>query len=322
MRHLRRISSAFSHSKDGIAMETNILLESGTNELELLEFYVGGEDFGINIAKVNEIMTYREVTPMPSAPEEVEGVFMPRDKLITVVDLHKVLGIEKPADTDGLLIVCEFNQLDIAFHVSNVKGILRISWSSIEQPPTVANNSQKGVATGIAKIDGKIIIILDFEKIISDLNCSLGLDITGIDQIEKPRNTNFDAKIVIAEDSPLLNKLVVNAITSAGFHNILSFSNGQDAWNYISTYAESDDVTQYVSLLVSDIEMPQMDGHRLTKLIKDNHNLSKIPVFLFSSLIDERMRLKGESIGADKQFSKPQIGGLVQAMIDALTIRD
>lgn len=129
-------------------METNILLESGTNELELLEFFVGHEDYGINIAKVSEILTYREVTPMPSAPEEIEGVFMPRDKLITVVDLHKVLGIPKPEDNAGLLIVCEFNQLDIAFHVTNVKGIQRISWSSIEQPPTVANNSKKRRCNG------------------------------------------------------------------------------------------------------------------------------------------------------------------------------
>lgn len=301
-------------------METNILLESGTNELELLEFYVGKEDFGINIAKVSEIMTYQEITPIPSAPEEVEGVFMPRDKLITVVDLHTVLGIEKPAGNDGLLIICEFNQLDIAFHVSKVEGISRISWNSIEKPPTVANNSEKGVATGIAKVDGKIIIILDFEHIIASLHSSLGLDLTDLDKIERPLNVDYDARIVIAEDSPLLNKLVVNAITSAGFHNILSFSNGQETWNYISSYADSEDVTSEIALLVSDIEMPQMDGHRLTKLVKTDKNLSKIPVFLFSSLIDERMRLKGESIGADRQFSKPQIGGLVQAIIDTLTV--
>lgn len=300
-------------------METNILLESGTNELELLEFFVGNEDYGINIAKVSEILTYREVTPMPSAPDEVEGVFMPRDKLITVVDLHKVLGIPKPEDNDGLLVVCEFNQLDIAFHVTSVKGIQRISWTSIEKPPTVANNSQKGVATGIAKIDGKIIIILDFEKIIADLNCSSGLDSTGIEKIENTGGVDYDAKIVIAEDSPLLNKLVVDALTKAGFHNILSFSNGLEAWNYISSFADSSDVTSHVSLLVSDIEMPQMDGHRLTKLIKDHVNLSKIPVFLFSSLIDDMMRVKGKSVGADEQFSKPQITGLIKAMMAVLT---
>lgn len=299
-------------------METNILLESGTNELELLEFFVGNEDYGINIAKVNEIMTYREVTPMPSAPDGVEGVFMPRDKLITVVDLHKILGVDVPDGNSGLLIVCEFNQLDIAFHVTSVKGIQRISWSSIEKPPSVANNSKKGVATGIAKIDGRIIVILDFEKIISDLNSSSGLDTTGIDKLEKSESVNYDAKIVIAEDSALLNKMIVNAMTSAGFHNILAFSNGQEAWNYISGYADNSSAADNIALVVSDIEMPQMDGHRLTKLIKDNQNLKKIPVYLFSSLIDERMRKKGESVGADLQFSKPQIGDLIKAMIEHL----
>lgn len=299
-------------------METNILLESGTNELELLEFFVGNEDYGINIAKVNEIMTYREVTPMPSAPDGVEGVFMPRDKLITVVDLHKILGVDVPDGNSGLLIVCEFNQLDIAFHVTSVKGIQRISWSSIEKPPSVANNSKKGVATGIAKIDGRIIVILDFEKIISDLNSSSGLDTTGIDKLEKSESVNYDAKIVIAEDSALLNKMIVNAMTSAGFHNILAFSNGQEAWNYISGYADNSNAAGNIALVVSDIEMPQMDGHRLTKLIKDNQNLKKIPVYLFSSLIDERMRKKGESVGADLQFSKPQIGDLIKAMIEHL----
>ena len=299
-------------------METNILLESGTNELELLEFFVGNEDYGINIAKVNEIMTYREVTPMPSAPEGVEGVFMPRDKLITVVDLHKILGVDVTDGNSGLLIVCEFNQLDIAFHVTSVKGIQRISWSSIEKPPSVANNSKKGVATGIAKIDGRIIVILDFEKIISDLNSSSGLDTTGIDKLEKSESVNYDAKIIIAEDSPLLNKMIVNAITAAGFHNILAFSNGQEAWNYVSGFADNENAADNIALVVSDIEMPQMDGHRLTKLIKDNQNLKKIPVYLFSSLIDDRMRKKGESVGADRQFSKPQIGDLIKSMVELL----
>ncbi len=300
-------------------METNILLESGTNELELLEFFVGHEDYGINIAKVSEILTYRPVTPMPSAPEEIEGVFMPRDKLITVVDLHKVLGMPKPEGNDGLLIVCEFNRLDIAFHVSSVKGIQRISWTNIEKPPTVANNSQKGVATGIAKIDSKIMIILDFEKIIADLNCTAGLDTTGIENIEKSTEVDYDARIVIAEDSPLLNQLVMNALTKAGFHNILSFSNGQEAWDFISSFADREDVTENISLVVSDIEMPQMDGHRLTKLIKDHDNLKKIPVFLFSSLIDDKMKEKGKTVGADEQFSKPQITNLIEAMMKTLT---
>ena len=300
-------------------METNILLESGTNELELLEFFVGEKDYGINIAKVNEIMTYREVTPLPAAPPEIEGLFMPRDKIITVVDLHRVLGNDLPAGSEGLLILCEFNRLDIAFHVTSVKGIQRISWSNIEKPPTVANNSQTGIATGIAKIEGRIIVILDFEKIISDLNCSASLDMSGMDTIESTRDTRFDTKIVIAEDSPFLNKLVVNAITDAGFHNIASFSNGLEAWNYISSFSSRDNIRDYIGLVVSDIEMPQMDGHRLTKLIKSDDNLKQIPVFLFSSLIDETMKRKGISVGADDQFSKPQIANLIQAIIQKVS---
>ena len=301
-------------------METNILLESGTNELELLEFFVGNEDYGINIAKVNEIMTYREVTPMPSAPDGVEGVFMPRDKLITVVDLHKILGVDVPDGNSGLLIVCEFNQLDIAFHVTSVKGIQRISWSSIEKPPSVANNSKKGVATGIAKIDGRIIVILDFEKIISDLNSSSGLDTTGIDKLEKSESVNYDAKIVIAEDSALLNKMIVNAMTSAGFHNILAFSNGQEAWNYISGYADNSNAADNIALVVSDIEMPQMDGYHLTKLIKENDETKDIPVVIFSSLVNEEMRAKGEQLGVDAQLSKPEIVKLVE-VLDGLLLK-
>ncbi|MGN0588674.1 MAG: chemotaxis protein [Ruminiclostridium sp.] len=299
-------------------MESNILLESGTNELELLEFFVGDKDYGINIAKVSEIMAYRPITPIPAAPPEIEGLFMPRDKIITVVDLHKVLGIPIPENTTTLLIVCEFNGLDIAFHVSSVKGIQRINWGNIEKPPTVANNSQSGIATGIAKIDGRIIIILDFEKIISDLNCSATLDMTGVDKIEREDETNYDAKIVIAEDSPFLNKLIVDAVTNAGFHNVTSFANGKEAWDYVSAFENESDIIDKVSLVISDIEMPQMDGHRLTKLIKSDPNLKRIPVFLFSSLIDERMRLKGMSVGADDQFSKPQIGNLINAMLRRL----
>lgn len=299
-----------------MSMETNILLESGTNELELLEFIVGNKNFGINIAKVSEIMIYRDVTPMPSAPPEVEGVFMPRDKLITVVDLHKVLNIDPNPNEKGLLIVCEFNQMDIAFHVSSVKGIQRISWTNIEKPPTVANNKSSGIATGIAKIDGNIILILDFEKIISDLNCSAGLDVTGLDTLEVSKDVNTKAHIVIAEDSPFLNKMIVDAINKAGFNNVTSFANGQEAWNYVSGYKGQGNITDNINIVITDIEMPQMDGHRLTKLIKDDKELCAIPVFLFSSLIDDKMKIKGKSVGADEQFSKPQIGVLVKKLTE------
>ena len=225
-------------------MDTNILLESGTNELELLEFEVGNSCYGINISKVVEIMINQEVTPVPNAPEEVEGVFIPRDKLISVVDLHKVLNTQCTKTDKDIFIICEFNQMQVAFHVSKVKGIQRISWSDISDPPSIANGSNSeaaGLSTGVAKVNGRIIIILDFEKIVSKLNRSAGLDTTGIDRLTRPDAVAGNKRIVVADDSKFLNKMITDSLEHIGFYNIQSFSNGQDAWDYIQSYQRRQD---------------------------------------------------------------------------------
>ena len=290
-------------------MENNILLESGTNELEVLEFMVGSQSFGINIAKVNEIMNYQPMIPVPDSPPEFEGVFTPRDKVISVIDLHRVLNKESADKGHDLLIICNFNQMDVGFHVSSVKGIQRISWEDIEKPPRISGDGTHNIATGIAKLTDRIILILDFEKIVSDINRSAVIDATGATMTDESKANKH---IVIAEDSPFLNTLIQSTLTDAGYQNIVSFDNGKDAWDYI--YGHKDmggNILDHVSCLISDIEMPQMDGHHLTKRIKDDEILSRIPVYLFSSLINDQMRAKGESVGADAQFSKPQIGALI-----------
>ena len=310
-------------------MDTNILLESGTNELELLEFIVGQNSYGINIAKVSEIMIDREVTPMPNSPEEIEGVFIPRDKLISVLDLHKVLKVENPQKGKNIIIVCQFNKMHVAFHVTAVCGRQRVSWNDINDPRAVTGNSDStaaGMATGVAKINGKIIIILDFEKIVSNLNRSTGLDTTGIDRISRPEQIITDKRIIVADDSQFLNKMIVTTLGNMGCHNVVSFQNGSDAWDYIKTFrgksSEEKPITDYIGCIISDIEMPKMDGHHLTKLIKSDDELKRIPVILFSSLIDEQMKRKGESVGADAQFSKPQIKDLIEALIMLLREED
>lgn len=303
-------------------MDTNILLESGTNELELLEFEVGNSSYGINISKVVEIMINQEVTPVPNAPEEVEGVFIPRDKLISVIDLHKVLHTQHAKGGKEIFIICEFNQMQIAFHVSKVNGIQRISWSDISDPPTVANGNpdSAGLSTGVAKIGGKIIIILDFEKIVSLLNKSAGLDISGLDRVSRPTITAGEKRLIVADDSKFLNKMITDSLEHIGFHNIVSFSNGQDAWDFVQNFRSAGgNITDEVACIISDIEMPKMDGHRLTKLIKDDAVLKNIPVVLFSSLINEQMIVKGKSVGADAQFSKPQIKDLVNYIVALLS---
>ncbi len=304
-------------------MDTNILLESGTNELELLEFEVGKNNFGINIAKVVEIMIDQEVTPIPNAPDEVEGVFIPRDKLISVIDLHKVVKAGPVNTTKNIFIICEFNKMMVAFHVTKVKGIQRISWADISDPPEVVNGSSDaamGLSTGVAKLSDRIIIIMDFEKIVSKLNRAAGLDLHGVDNIKRIKGKTGSKRLVVADDSKFLNKLITDALSDIGFNNIESFSNGQEAWDYVESFKGRDGkITDHIACVISDIEMPRMDGHRLTKLIKDDKELRQIPVLLFSSLINDQMVAKCRSVGADAQFSKPQIKELIQKLIEIVS---
>lgn len=292
-------------------METNILLENGTNELEVLEFTLGDNHYGINVAKIREILSYQPVTPVPNAHPSVEGIFMPRDTMLTVISLRRCLGMQDE-EGKGLFIITNFNKLNIAFHVDQVIGIHRVSWSEIIKPDATINVQDKGVSTGVIKLDGQLIVILDFEKIISDISPETGLKVSDVEQLEN-RNRN-DSPIMIVEDSPLLSKLITDCLKKAGYTNLNVNMNGQEAWDKLCTYEKAGNVKDKVHCIITDIEMPLMDGHRLTKLVKENDNMHDIPVIIFSSLVNDEMRRKGESLGADAQLTKPEIGSLVQAI--------
>ncbi len=291
-------------------METNILLESGTNELEVLEFIVGSNHYGINVAKIKEILPYKQPTPIPNAHPCIEGIFMPRDTIITIVDLGKSLSLP-PSNTTrtDMYIVTNFNKLNIAFHVNDVVGIQRVSWADITKPDESISNSGKGVATGIIKLSDKLIVILDFEKIVSDISPETGLKVSDIDALgERKRETR---PVLVAEDSPLLSKLILDSLHKAGYTNVIMNNNGQEAYDKLCEYRDEGTIYDKVKCVITDIEMPQMDGHRLTKLIKDDKDMKDLPVIIFSSLVNEEMRRKGESLGANAQLSKPEIGQLV-----------
>ncbi|MBQ8247004.1 MAG: chemotaxis protein CheV [Lachnospiraceae bacterium] len=297
-------------------MDTNILLENGTNELEVLEFILDGNSYGINVAKIREIIPYQEVTPVPNAHPSIEGIFMPRDVMITAIDLKNCLQRGQSEGT-GLFIITNFNKLDIAFHVDQVIGIHRVSWGSIIKPGTTVSNAEDGISTGIIKIDGKLIIILDFEKIITDISPETGLKMAEIDALGERKR--YDVPILIAEDSPLLNKLIVDSLKKAGYHNLIHTENGKEAWDIICDCKEKGTLDDHVKCLITDIEMPLMDGHRLTRLVKEDDATKDIPVVIFSSLVNDDMKKKGESLGADAQLSKPEIGNLVR-VIDSLVL--
>ncbi len=297
-------------------MDTKILLENGTNELEVLEFTLNGNSYGINVAKIKEIIPYQKVTPVPNAHPSIEGVFMPRDTMITAIDLKNCIQLGESGE-GGLFIITNFNKLDIAFHVDSVIGINRVSWQDIIKPNATISTSESGVSTGIVKLGEKLIIILDFEKIVTDINPETGLKVSEIEELGE-RNRN-GVPILIAEDSALLRQLIVDSLHKAGYSNLIHTENGAEAWEIISKYKAEGTLSEHVRCVITDIEMPIMDGHRLTKLIKSDDDASNIPVVIFSSLVNEEMRRKGMALGADAQLSKPEIVNLVKE-IDKLVL--
>ena len=255
-----------------------ILLESGTNEIEVMEFTINESLYGINVAKVKEILVSQPVKHMPHAHPAVEGIFKPRDKVITVVDLPTyLLGETGEKKSKDLFIITNFNKMNIAFRVHTVVGISRISWKSIQKPDKTVAGGNEGIATGIAQCGDDLVTILDFEKIVAEI---------------APETT----------------------IQMSGYGNTRMFPDGSKLWEYLNSLRGHDNFDDEVALIITDIEMPQMDGHRLTKLVKDDKDFKHLPLIIFSSLITEEMRRKGKELGADEQMSKPEIGHLVRVI--------
>lgn len=304
--------------------ETEILLESGTNEMEIMEFTIYGESYGINVAKVKEIMMSDTVKPIPHSHQCVEGIFKPRGVVLTVVDLPKYLtGQETEKQPKDLFIVTNFNKLHIAFRVQKVVGIQRISWKDIQKPDKTLYRGEEdeGIATGIAQCNGQLVTILDFEKIVTEIAPETGVQVSELDSLGV-RYENHKHTIVFAEDSVLLSTMVEQSLRKAGYVNLKKFNNGREAWEYLSSIRDDEDLYDKASLIMTDIEMPEMDGHRLTKLVKEDPKLKKIPLVIFSSLINSEMEVKGKTLGANEQLSKPEIGHLIEVIDKLLAERE
>jgi len=290
-----------------------ILLESGTNELEIVEFEVANNKFGINVIKVKEIIQPMNVTFIPHVHPHVEGIIQLRGEVLPVVDMLKVLGISNTQrNPQQKYIVAEFNKQRVVFHVDNVTQIHRISWNQIEKPSDMYQGGTSQVI-GVIKHNNEMILLLDFERIMVDINPASSISVEAVKKLGKRERS--EKKIVIAEDSPLLRKLLFDTMQEAGYMNLDFFENGRDAYEYLEALVKADkNIENHVQLVVTDIEMPQMDGHHLTKKIKSHPDLRKLPVIIFSSLITDDLRHKGEEVGAEDQISKPEIAELILRM--------
>lgn len=290
--------------------ENNILLESGTNELEIVEFTIGDIAFGMNVIKVREIIVPQPVNPIPLSHPHLEGVTVVRGEVIPVIDLSAVLNVkQKKKEGEDKLIISEFNKMMVIFRVDDVSLIRRISWEDIDKPSDLyqVENTQ---LVGIVKLDQKIILLPDFEKIVTDISPEAGIQPEEITYQEERELQN--TKIVIAEDSVFIQNILRDVLEKAGFADLTFFSNGKQVLDYFE-----ENGTSNVDLVITDIEMPQMDGHHLTKRMKESDELKHIPVVIFSSLITDDLRHKGQQVGADAQVSKPEADQLVN-IIDEL----
>ncbi len=314
-----------------MSAETEILLETGTNELEIIEFLLEFPDtqgelctqsFGINVAKVREIIRMPELTRYPGLDPNVLGVFNLRDQITPALDLTRLLYKYENVTPQHKLIVSEFNNLRVGFIVRDVKRIHRLSWTEVEPPDVVENLSvSDSTVIGIVRRGNNMILMLDVEKVVSDINPELGLTHVEADA----QDLGKGRKVIIAEDSSMIRHLITDRLKAAGFE-IVSYHNGQAAWEALQQYAEEvkdpTELREKVDLLITDIEMPMMDGYTLTRNVKENKMLRNLPVVIFSSMITDDARHKGESVGADIQLSKPEIDSLLSEVSRLIEKRD
>ncbi|KAJ50525.1 two-component system chemotaxis response regulator CheV [Clostridium tetanomorphum] len=289
-------------------MDNGILLESGTGELEILEFIVNNKHYAINVIKVKEVIDIDSVTKLPQTHPAIAGLILCRNEIITLVDLNYVLdGIRKDFNKSKI-IICEFNKIKVAFNIDDIVGVHRIKWEKIMKPDDLSENS---LVIGNILLNEQIILLLDFEKIVTDISPSTGISEDKIVQVDYKDRSNI--KVMLADDSALIRRLLKDTLTKAGFNKLNIFDDGKQALDYLENVFErkQDRFTEDVQILITDIEMPQMDGHTLTRKIKEHPILRKLPVIIFSSLITDNLRHKGESVGADAQLSKPEVGDLV-----------
>ena len=289
-----------------------------TSVLGLMEFTMAGNSFGINVAKVTEIMRRCPITPMTHSHPCIDGVIKPRGKIITIINLPRYMQLAESENPEqDMFMLTNFDSVNAAFLVHTVEAMHQIKWSNVERPSAIIYGGQDSVITGTTKIGDRLVTIIDFEKVLYDINPETGLQLSEVKIMgERERS---EKPIVLVEDSVFLMKMLLQAVEIAGFTNVTSFDNGQDAWEYLESVRKEClsglvPIEKKVSILITDIEMPRMDGHHLTKLVKSDDFLKKIPVIVFSSLIDEAQQTMGEKLGVDAHLSKPQIGKLVSTL--------
>ncbi|MGL4223655.1 chemotaxis protein [Vibrio misgurnus] len=313
---------------------STILTESGTNELEIIEFHLekvfpDGRTktcyYGINVAKVREVIRVPDTTDYPNAQPHMVGVFSSREILTPLVDLAGWLGVPTSDDiSKKYVIVTDFNRMTNGFLIDSISRIHRISWNDVESPSQFLEAGEQDCVVAVVRQDHKLIMILDFEKIIADINPELSMekyDVTLDKKVDLNQRmvTKRNAKtVMVVDDSAFIRSLIQDTLSSAGY-NIIACKDGGEAFEKMMELkqvakAENVAITELVDALVTDVEMPRMDGMHLVKLLRDDETYLSMPIVMFSSLMSDDNRAKALSLGANDTITKPEIGRMVSMM--------
>jgi two-component system chemotaxis response regulator CheV len=307
--------------------QTDILLETGTNELEIIEFFIDEvtpdgverQYFGVNVAKVLEVV---------EAPEGLEGseaavhpsflgTIPLRDLILPVVDLSVWLDMERAPAENEPIIVTEFNAMITGFLVSGVTQIHRVYWADVEPPSKYVSSMETNCITGTIKIKDRFVLMLDLEQVLADLDESgqTQANLSSVVSDERYR-------ALVADDSTSVRQLLENNFNQANFEVTMA-RDGAEAWAVLEGVkakcaSEGKSPLDYLDAVVSDVEMPQMDGYTLTRRVKEDPVLKVLPVVLFSSLISKSVLHKGKAVMADEQVTKPEFHGLTEKVINLI----
>lgn len=297
----------------------SVLLDVGTGEVEVIVFLVNGHKYCVNVLKAKEIIQLNDIRPSTDSNLSILGITNVRDEVMTVIDLSYILDKKSTQKIEGkMALVCEFNRKQVMFAVDSIEGIHRVKWSDITKPDPLLKG---GLSVGNILTENGILLMLDFEKIITDISKDENPYLKGkADIVIKAERAT--KKIYMADDSKTIRTLLREVLTAAGYKDIHTFDNGKEALDALARLKaeKGDKFMEEVDLLITDIEMPILDGHTVTRRIKEDPVLSALPVIIFSSLITDDLYHKGVSVGADCQISKPSIHELVDA-VDSLVFK-
>jgi len=313
---------------------STILTESGTNELEIIEFHLVKEMpdgskktcyYGINVAKVREVIQVPDTTDYPNAQPHMVGVFSSRDILTPLVDLAGWLGVPTSKDlTRKFVIVTDFNNMTNGFLIDSISRIHRISWNDVESPSQFLEAGEQDCVVAVVRKDGNLIMILDFEKIIADINPELSMekyDVTLDKSVDLNQRmvTKRNAKtVMVVDDSAFIRSMIQDTLTSSGY-NVIACKDGGEAheklMNLIEVAKEEGlPVSELIDGVVTDVEMPRMDGMHLVKRLRESEAYASMPIVMFSSLMSDDNRAKALALGANDTITKPEIGRMVTMM--------